>query len=312
MYVLPAPVARLRSARVSPRAIFSRTARIGSVLVVAPARLSAAVRRAERAGKRGREVQAAGRLPAHAELVRGGELRHRGGRGRQAGGGVVFDPLVAVRAVDERDVEARRAGRIRPGVLLRLVQSARGSRVRPLRLHDGDRHGLRVRRHLDLQGVVRATGPRAPRPPVHDLDCPRRLLAADQLLGPAGGVEGGVQERDTGVGFERGHERNASGRRTLGGQAARPGLAALANDVKVTERRCRQEAFMELGTRPPARAREQPVSRPIEDARPARCRESRPGLSRLATPSARARTARGPPRPHAADRASDVGRTPAR
>lgn len=47
-------------------------------------------------------------------------------------------------------------------------------------------------------------------------------------------------------------------------------------------------------------------------ARVLRSLGSRFGLRRLAAPSARARTAPGPPQPPAADRASDVGRTPVR
>ena len=189
------------------------------VLVVAPARLAAAVRRAQRAGQLRRQVQAAGRFPANAELVRGGEVRHRGGSGRQAGRGVELDPLVAVRAEDERDVQAGRAPRVLAGVLLRLVEPARGCRVRPLRLHDRDRDWLRVRRDLDPERVVRPPGPGAPRPPVHDLDRPRRLLAPDQLLGPAGGVEGGIEEGDSDIAFEQGHVTNATRRTVTRGRA---------------------------------------------------------------------------------------------
>ena len=182
------------------------------VLVVAPAGLAAAVRRAERAGQLRGQVQAAGCLPAHAELVRGGVVRHRGGGGRQAGRGVVFDPQVPVRAVDEGDVEAGGAPGVLAGVLLRLVQPSRGRRIRPLRLHDSDRDGLRGLADLDPQRVVSAAGARSSRPPVHDLDRPGRLLAPDQLLGPAGGVEGRVEQGDTGVAFERGHLANATRR----------------------------------------------------------------------------------------------------
>ncbi len=184
----------------------------GGVLVVASARLAAAVGGAERAGQLRAQVQAASRLPAHAELVRGGEARHRGGLRREAGRGVVPHPLVAVRAVNEGHVQAGRAPRVLPRVLLRLVDPARGRRVRALRLHHRDGDRLRVRRDLDPERVVGASGSGAPWPPVHDLDRPGRLLAPDQLLGPAGGVEGRIKERGAGVRLELGHVLNASDR----------------------------------------------------------------------------------------------------
>jgi hypothetical protein len=72
--------------------------------------------------------------------------------------------------------------------------------------------GWRVRRDLDPERVVRPPGSSTPRPPLRDLDGPRSLLAPDQLLCPAGSVEGGVKEGDTGVAFERGHLANATRR----------------------------------------------------------------------------------------------------
>ena len=52
MKVLPAPVARLRRARFSPRASFSSDGADGGVLVVAAGRLAALVRREQRLGER--------------------------------------------------------------------------------------------------------------------------------------------------------------------------------------------------------------------------------------------------------------------
>jgi hypothetical protein len=77
-----------------------------------------------------------------------------------------------------------------------------------------------LRRDLDPEGVVRAPDAGAPRPPIHDFDGPRRLLAPDQLLGPSRSVKSGVRERDASVRLELGHVLNASGR---GGRCGRQG-----------------------------------------------------------------------------------------
>jgi hypothetical protein len=79
---------------------------------------------------------------------------------------VVERPLVAVRGDHERDVQALRGSLVG----LRLVEAVRRGLVLTLRLQDGDRHGLGVRRDLDLECVVRATVGLASGLAVDDLD----------------------------------------------------------------------------------------------------------------------------------------------
>jgi hypothetical protein len=62
---------------------------------------------------------------------------------------------------------------------------------------------LRVGRGLDAQGVVDATLGLLERPAVDDLDGAGRLLAADEVLGPAACVDGGVDELGARIGFRK-------------------------------------------------------------------------------------------------------------
>ena len=83
MKVLPEPVARLRRARFSPRASFSSDGADGGVLVVAPARLAALVRRDERLGELAVEVEADG-VPRSAHAASSGVGNSAIGRGRRS------------------------------------------------------------------------------------------------------------------------------------------------------------------------------------------------------------------------------------
>ena len=112
----------------------------------------------------------------------------------EAGRRVELDELVAVRAEDERHVQAGRAPRVLARVLLRLLEPTGCRRVRALGFDDSDRHRLRLRRHLDPERVVRPPGAGPPGSPLDDLDRPRRLLAPDQLLGPPGSMEGRIEK----------------------------------------------------------------------------------------------------------------------
>ena len=98
---------------------------------------------------------------------------------------------MAVRRGDKWDVQTL-AGE----VAFRLLEPVGGMLVLALGLEDGDRDRLSAWSWPDAQRVVRAPDGRATRAPIDDLDGPERLLAPDQVLGPASGVEGRVDQLD--------------------------------------------------------------------------------------------------------------------
>ena len=172
------------------------------VLVVAPRRLAAGVARKERAGGLGLQTEAHRLLVAGAKLGRRGELAQRPRAGRLLGDFVVYDERVAVRGEGEKDVEAAAHG-----VGLGLLEPVRRWQMLGLRLEECDRYGLAGRVDLDSERVVNATL----RPPAgtltDHLDCPGRLFAADQILGPAACVQLGIDQLRASIGLT---ERHAS------------------------------------------------------------------------------------------------------
>jgi hypothetical protein len=103
---------------------------------------------------------------------------------------------VAVRGEDERDVEV-----LAGGIALGLVQAVPRRQIFLLGLDQGDRDGLRVRVDLDAQGVIHLAPGAAAALAAQDLDGAGRLLAPDEVLGPAPLVDGRVEQLGPGVGF---------------------------------------------------------------------------------------------------------------
>jgi hypothetical protein len=108
---------------------------------------------------------------------------------------------MAVGGEDELDIEPA-AG----GVGLSLLEAVGGREMLGLGLDERDGHGLARLIHPDTQGVVHAALGPAPRLPLDDLDRPRRLLAPDEVLGPAARMERRVDQLGPSVGFPEGHE----------------------------------------------------------------------------------------------------------
>jgi len=105
---------------------------------------------------------------------------------------------MAVAGEDELHVEAF-GGRVQLGLLEPVARRL----ALGLGLDEGDGDGLRVGRGLDAQRVVRAALGLLERPAVDDLDGAGRLLAADEVLGPASRVDGGVDELGARIGFRK-------------------------------------------------------------------------------------------------------------
>jgi hypothetical protein len=161
------------------------------VLVVAPGSLAPLVRSDERSCRRGGEVDPDGVLVGGAEVCGRREFGHRAGHGSGRGAAVVVErPLVAIRGDHERDVQSLR----RSPVGLRLVEAVRRGLVLALRLQDGNRHGLGVRGDLDPECVVRPAVGLATGLAIDDLDRTEGFLAADQVLGPAPGMQRRVDQ----------------------------------------------------------------------------------------------------------------------
>jgi hypothetical protein len=80
-----------------------------------------------------------------------------------------------------------------------------------VRLGLEERHGEGLRGGADLhpERVVNAPPATPARLPVHGLDGPGRLLAADQVLGPPAGVERRVDQLRAGVCLVEGHHRSS-------------------------------------------------------------------------------------------------------
>jgi len=127
---------------------------------------------------------------------------------------VVYDELMAVRGEGEKDVEAAAHG-----VGLGLLEPVRRWQMLGLRLEESDRYGLAGRVDLDSERVVNATLWPPAGTLTNHLDRAGRLLATDQILGPAAGVERGVDQLRSSVGFT---ERHAS-RSMVYGQKSRDG-----------------------------------------------------------------------------------------
>jgi len=172
------------------------------VLVVAPRRLAAGVARKERAGGLGLQTEAHRLLVAGAKLGRRGELAQRPRAGRLPGDFVVYDELMAVRGEGEKDVEAAAHG-----VGLGLLEPVRRWQMLGLRLEECDRYGLAGGVDPESERVVNATLWPPAGTLTNHLDRAGRLLATDQILGPAAGVERGVDQLRSSVGFT---ERHAS------------------------------------------------------------------------------------------------------
>jgi hypothetical protein len=135
---------------------------------------------------------------------------------------------VPVRGEDERDVEAF-AG----GVALGLVQAVAGGQFFLLGLDQGDGDGLRVRVDLDAQGVVDLAPGAAAALASEDLDGARRLLAADEVLGPAPPVQRRVDQLGSGVGFVE-HHRLRTPPPPAAAEMPCPGENSLSMGVKRT------------------------------------------------------------------------------
>jgi hypothetical protein len=172
----------------------------GGVLVVAPRALAGRVALQQRSGCRVVEREADALLVAGAQVGGRRELCELARRVREAGEAVELHELVAVAGEDELHVEAL-GGRVQLG----LLQPMSRWLVLGLGLDEGDGYGLRVGRSLDAQRVVGAPPGLLEGPAVDDLDGAGRLLAADEVLGPAARVDGGVDELGARIGFRKPH-----------------------------------------------------------------------------------------------------------
>ena len=128
-----------------------------------------------------------------AELVRRREL------GIGCGVGVAF-PVRASSSTQRWPFVAMTNGtfsRRGSAVLLGLLEAVAWVLVLVLRLDDRDRDRLGVDCDLDAERVVRPAVGLAPRSAVDDLDRPQRLLALDEVLGPAASVDRRVDQPET-------------------------------------------------------------------------------------------------------------------
>ncbi|HUX00191.1 MAG: hypothetical protein WBD63_07750 [Phycisphaerae bacterium] len=91
------------------------------------------------------------------------------------------------------------------GVRLGLFQAVVGGQVLGLGLDEGDGDGLGVQVDSDAEGVVNPALGAFGRPAVDDFDGARGFLAFDKVFGPTTGVDGGVYEFGTGIGFAKRH-----------------------------------------------------------------------------------------------------------
>jgi hypothetical protein len=159
----------------------------GGVLVVAAGRLAAGVADEERFGSGLGKVNVDAQLVAGAQLVGRRKEGKEPGRTGLAGEAVEFDKEVAVAGKDKGDVEA-----LAGGVELGLLEAVGGREAFGLGFDEGDGDGLGAGVNLNAQGVVGAALAAFVRLAGDDLDGAGGLFAADEVLGPAAGVDGGV------------------------------------------------------------------------------------------------------------------------
>jgi len=165
-------------------------------------------------GRFRKDVQGGGRVEgeaddgfiAGAEFGGGGKLGDRPRRGGQPGRAVKLDEQMAVAGEDELDVVAG-GGQIPLG----LIEAVAWRERFLLGLDQGEGDRLRLGVDADAErGVGAPRGPPAALA-VDDLDGPEGDLAANEILRPATGVDGRVDQFGPGIGFGQGHEADGTG-----------------------------------------------------------------------------------------------------
>ncbi len=136
-------------------------------------------------------------LVAATQLLRGRELAHGEGRGGLSGEVVVLDELMAVGREHEADVEP-----LALGIAFRLVKAKPRGQAFLFCLDQGQGDGLGVCVDLDPEHVVDLAALAAT---TDGLNGPGRLLAPDEVFGPAALVNGWVDELGSGIGFVEAH-----------------------------------------------------------------------------------------------------------
>jgi hypothetical protein len=172
----------------------------GRVLIVAASPLPARIAHEQGSGRERLEAEAHGLLVPCAELSGCRELRQRlrvVGKSRPP---VALDEEVAIRRVGKGYVEAL-AGGVRFGLLDPMC----GWQVFGLGLDQGHRDGLAFGIDPNAQHVVDASTGAPTWATVHHFDGAGRLLATDQILGPAPSMEGRVDELGPSVGLAESH-----------------------------------------------------------------------------------------------------------
>jgi hypothetical protein len=167
--------------------------------------LAARVARDKGTGLRCRQAEPHGLLVASTELGRRRELGERAWRRCQAAQPVELDEEVPIGREAGGHIESP-AGAIGLG----LLQPVARGQVLGLGLDERHCHGLALGAHLDAQRVVGAPARATPGLALQHVHRARRLLAADQVLRPAAGMERRVDQLGAGI---RLTQRHAGGHR---------------------------------------------------------------------------------------------------
>lgn len=178
----------------------------GRVLEVAALPLAARVAREQGLGGGRVEREPDDLFIAGAEFGGGGELGDGPRRGGHPGRAVELDEQVAVAGKDKLDVVARRGQ-----VPLGLVKPVPGRERLLLGLDQGDGDGLRLGVDANAERVVGAARGTPAALAVDDLDGSEGDFAANEILRPATGVDGRVDQFGPGVCLGKGHEADGTG-----------------------------------------------------------------------------------------------------
>ena len=170
------------------------------VLVVAASAFATGIRLEQRSGGGRLERESHSLFVPGAKVGGRRELGDRSGRRGQAREAVELDKLMSVGREHEADIES-----LALGVALTLIEAMPGREGFFLGLDERHRDRLRVHVDLDPENVIDLATGSPPRLPVDDLDRARRLLAPNEVFGPATPVYGWIDELGSRIGFVVGH-----------------------------------------------------------------------------------------------------------